>query len=144
MFETKLYEVYIKTENNFIIAVNSSEFLSDTSDWLKIDEGYDDRHHHAQGNYFPESIVTESGVYRYKYADGVAVECTADEIAAQEKANAPNTIAPHNILTGEYVTVNGVLYKATTNIPNGERIIVGQNAIETTFEAQLAELAKGE
>lgn len=51
--------------------------------------------------------------------------------------------APRNILAGEYVTINGVLYKATENIPNGERIIVGQNAIETTVEAQLYELMGG-
>lgn len=88
MFEMKPYEVYIKTnENNFIIAVNSSEFLTDTSEWLKIDEGYGDKYHHAQGNYFSNPIMTDSGVYRYKY-DGAVRECTAEEIAEQE-ANIP-------------------------------------------------------
>lgn len=52
-------------------------------------------------------------------------------------------IAPCNITEGEYVTIGGVLYKASMNIPSGERVIVGQNAIETTVEAQLYEL-KGE
>lgn len=51
---------------------------------------------------------------------------------------------PHNILAGEYITVDGVMYKAIANIPNGESIIVGQNAVVTTIEEQLAELAKGE
>ena len=51
--------------------------------------------------------------------------------------------APRNIIAGEYITANGVLYKATSNIPNGEPIITGQNAIETTVEEQLAELMKG-
>lgn len=51
--------------------------------------------------------------------------------------------APHNIVAGEYVTINGVLYKATENIPNGEPVIVGQNAVATTIEEQLYEL-KGE
>ena len=57
-----------------------------------------------------------------------------------------NTVtAPRNIAAGDYITVNGVLYKATTNIPNGGAIITGQNAEETTVEAQLYELAqKGE
>lgn len=83
------YEVYIQTsENGYIIAVNSSEFLTDTSGWVKIDEGYGDKYHHAQGNYFPEPIITHSGVYRYKYVDGVVSECTAEEIAEQE-ANIP-------------------------------------------------------
>jgi hypothetical protein len=53
-------------------------------------------------------------------------------------------VAPRNIMEGEYITVDGVLYKAIANIPSGEPIITGQNAIETTIEEQLAALAKGE
>lgn len=52
--------------------------------------------------------------------------------------------APRNIVADEYITIDGVMYKATANIPNGEYIITGQNAIETTLEEQLAEMAKGE
>ena len=84
-----IYDVYIKTNDNaYIIDVNSSEFLTDTSGWIKIDEGYGDKYHHAQGNYFPEPIITHSGVYRYMYVDGTVRECTAEEIAEQE-ANLP-------------------------------------------------------
>ena len=87
------------------------------------------------------------------------IRCTADnlsaneEIAKKEAYNGEYTIdddgvavqilAPHNIVSGEYVTIDGVMYLATENIPNGEPIIVGQNAIVTTIEAQLHEL-KGE
>lgn len=53
-------------------------------------------------------------------------------------------VAPKNILAGEYVTIEGVLYLATENIPNGEPVIVGQNAIVTTVEEQLHDLTKGE
>lgn len=58
----------------------------------------------------------------------------------------PSTVpvAPRNIMKGECITVDGVMYKATANIPSGEPIITGQNAVETTIEEQLAELAKGE
>lgn len=81
------YIVYVKTnENGYITAINSSEFLSDTTDWTEIDSGYGDKYHHAQGNYFPQPIMTESGVYRYKLVDGAPVECTAEEIAEQEAA----------------------------------------------------------
>lgn len=52
-------------------------------------------------------------------------------------------LAPRNVLAGEYVTVGGALYLATENIPNGEPIIVGQNAVKTTVEEQLYDL-KGE
>lgn len=79
------YIVYAKpNESDYITAVNSSEFLTDTTGWVEIDRGYGDKYHHAQGNYFPEPIVTDGGAYRYKLVDGVPVECTAEEIAQQE------------------------------------------------------------
>ena len=53
------------------------------------------------------------------------------------------SVAPRNIVEGEYFSIDGVLYKATMNIPNGECVIVGQNAFATTIEEQLYEL-KGE
>lgn len=83
------YKVYIKTDGTDIVAVNSSAFLPDTTDWIEIDEGLGDRCHHAQGNYFPLPITTDSGIYRYKY-DGEVIEKTAEEIATEE-ANLPET-----------------------------------------------------
>ena len=139
------YIVYVKTNSNgYITAVNSSAFLSDTSGWVEIDSGYGDKYHHAQGNYFEKPIFTDAGAYRYKLVDDKPVECTAEEIAEQEQPNKPKAIAPRNVTAGEYITVNSVLYLAISNIPFGEPIITGQNAIETTIEEQLAELAKGE
>lgn len=55
----------------------------------------------------------------------------------------PYPSAPHNIMAGEYVTIGGTLYLATQNIPSGEPVIAGQNAIVTTVEEQLL-LLKGE
>ena len=84
------YIVYYKTDSNgYITAVNSSAFLPDPTGWTEIDSGYCDKYHHAQGNYFPESIITDGGAYRYKLVDGVPTECTAEEIAAQEDALKP-------------------------------------------------------
>lgn len=84
------YIVYVKTNSNgYITAVDSSAFLTDITGWVEIDSGYGDKYHHAQGNYFPEPIWTDGGAYRYKLVDGKPVECTAEEIAAQEEANKP-------------------------------------------------------
>lgn len=84
------YIVFVKpNDNGYITAVNSSAFLADTTDWVEIDRGNGDRYHHAQGNYFPESIMTMGGAYRYKLVEGAVVECTAEEIAAQEEVNKP-------------------------------------------------------
>ena len=82
------YKVYIKTDGTDIVAVNSSTFLADTDGWIEIDEGLGDKYHHAQGNYFDKPIVTDSGIYRYKYVNGEVVEKTAEEIAMEE-ANLP-------------------------------------------------------
>ena len=77
------YFVYVKTdEEGRIIAVNSSAFLTDTNGWTEIDCGTGDRYHHAQGNYLDKPICTDDGIYQYKLVDGVAVERTVEEIAA--------------------------------------------------------------
>lgn len=91
------YIVYVKpNESGYITAVNSSAFLADVTGWVEIDRGYGDKYHHAQGNYFPESIITMGGAYRYKLVreqDKKWRECTPEEIARQEEANKP-THAP--------------------------------------------------
>lgn len=143
--EDVAYVVYVKTNDaGYIIDINSSAFLSDATGWIEIDSGYGDKYHHAQGNYFQKPIYGWGGACQYKMVDGVPVECTDEEIKAQEEAYKPKTIAPRNIVKGEYVTINGVLYKATTNIPNGEPLITGQNAVVTTVEELLYEMTKGE
>ena len=84
------YIVFVNSNaSGYIAEVNSSTFLPDTTGWVAIDRGNGDKYHHAQNNYFPQPIYTESGVYRYKLVDGKPVECTAEEIAAQENANKP-------------------------------------------------------
>ena len=89
-FAMNPYIVYVKTDSvGYITAVNSSAFLPDTAGWTEIERGYGDKYHHAQGNYFPQPIITEGGAYRYKLVDGVPTECTAEEIAAQEEALKP-------------------------------------------------------
>ena len=88
--EMKPYIVYVKpNESGYIIAVNSSAFLTDTTGWVEIDSGYGDKYHHAQGNYFSEPIYTMGGAYRYKLVDGEVVACTAEEIKEQEETNKP-------------------------------------------------------
>ena len=86
-FEIVPYVVYVKSNSDgYIIAVNSSLFLPDTTEWVEIDSGYGDKYGHAQGNYFPQSIVTESGAFCYKLVDGMTIECTPEEIREQEEA----------------------------------------------------------
>lgn len=84
------HNVYVITnEYGYITAVNSSAFLEDVSGWTEIDSGEGDKYQHAQGNYFPLSIMTDGGAYRYKLVDGEVQECTPEEIQEQEEANKP-------------------------------------------------------
>lgn len=84
----KPYIVYAKTNSNgYITAINSSAFLTDITDWIKIDSGYGDKYHHAQGNYFEKPIMTMDGAYQYKLIDNKPVECSTEEIKSQEEAN---------------------------------------------------------
>lgn len=99
------YIVYVKpNENDYITAVNSSAFLTDTTGWTEIDHGYGDKYHHAQGNYFPQPIITMGGAYRYKLVDGKPLECTAEEIAAQEAALVPSDPEPEPDIYDELAT----------------------------------------
>ena len=83
------YIVYIRVDSsNRVLEINSSAFLTDTTGWTQIDEGWGGKYHHAQGNYFPRPIYTEDGIPRYKLVDGQAVERTQEEIEA-DRAQIP-------------------------------------------------------
>ena len=69
-------------------------------------------------------------------------EAYSGEYTIEDDGISVYPIAPRNIDTGECVTVGGVLYLATENIPNGEPVIIGQNAIVTSVEEQLYKLTK--
>lgn len=79
-----VYNVYVRINSDgYITAVNSSAFLTDTEGWIEIDSGHSSKYAHAQTSYFPQTIFTDTDVYRYKLVDGKAMKCTADEIADQ-------------------------------------------------------------
>ena len=92
------YIVYIKTgDTNRITAVNSSAFLPDTTGWTEIDSGYGDKYHHAQGNYFPQPIIDERGIYRYKLVDGKPEERTHEEMDADYVVPEPKPTTEEHI-----------------------------------------------
>jgi len=59
--------VYIKVnEQGFIVDINSDIFIENFDGWIKIDEGEGDRFVHAQTCYFENSLIDETGNYRYR------------------------------------------------------------------------------
>ena len=94
-------KVYVKVnENNEITQINSSIFLTDTTDWILIDEGYGDKYAHAQGNYLEKGIRDEQGRYNYKLVDGVVVEIPEEE-KPEIKPEAPSASTEERIATLE-------------------------------------------
>lgn len=78
------YIVYIKADDyGRITAINSSAFLHDITEWIKIDEGFEDKHHHAQNNYFALSIYDEQGCHNWYYVDSQPVPATPEQKAAE-------------------------------------------------------------
>ena len=76
------YRVLVRVDDaGRVNAVNSDAFV-DGEGWAQIDEGYTDKYHHAQGNYFPQPIMDERGICRYKLVDGKPVERTQEEMDA--------------------------------------------------------------
>ena len=78
------YIVYVRAdEAERIVEINSSAFLADTAGWTAIDEGYGDKYHHAQGNYFALPLYGPDGCANYKLADGTPALRTEAEKAAE-------------------------------------------------------------
>ena len=81
--DMKPYGVYVKVDaENCITAINSDAFMPSTDGWVRIDEGWGDRYHHAQGNYMPQPLYDNRNICRYKLVDGAVVERTAEEMDA--------------------------------------------------------------
>lgn len=141
-------KVYIKTDSqNRIIRCEGGYTMGNIGnidEWIMIDEGTGDRYNLCQSNYFEGGLFTEDGICRYKF-DGTPVLRSLVELEADRKAARMAAYAvTRNITAGELITVNGQLYKTTYNIPNGGYVIEGQNAVKTTYEAELLALQKGE
>ena len=142
-------KVYIKTDSqNRIIRCEGGYTMGNIDNiekWILIDEGTGDRYNLCQSMYFAPSLYTADGFCRWMYDGKQCVLRSAAAIEADRKAARMAAYAvSRNITAGELVTVNGQLYKAISNIPNGGYVIEGQNAIKTTFEAELLALQKGE
>lgn len=77
------YKVYIKTDQSGnVIAIDSSAFISNTDDWIEIDEGFSDRFYHAQNNYLGEPLIDfefQAPVYNYKFQDGILSKKSDEE-----------------------------------------------------------------
>lgn len=74
-------------DNNRVTRIEGEYTLpQDLTDWIQIDEGYGDKYNLAQSHYLDKPLMTEDGIYQYKYQNGEVVERTAEEIEADREA----------------------------------------------------------
>lgn len=88
--KSKVYALL--SAEGYIISIDggyTESNITDPEKWTLIDEGYGDKYNLCQSNYLSHPIHTEGGACRYKLVGGKPVECTAEEIAAQEEALKP-------------------------------------------------------
>lgn len=84
--------------------------------------------------------LPEGNLPDYIYSDGIFIY---DPLPKPDERAAFKVT--RNIVAGEYITINGQMYKAIANIPNGDYVTEGQNAVKTTIEAELLAMQqKGE
>lgn len=90
------YTVYVRAdETGRIVEVNSIAFMADTAGWTAIDEGYGNKYHHAQGNYFPQPLYDVRGCANYKLENNIPVE-RSDEEKEAEIANRQAPMSSYN------------------------------------------------
>lgn len=86
--EENLSRVFILTDHNNRITKIEGEYTlpQDLTDWILIDEGYGDKYNLAQSNYLDKPLMTDDGIYQYKYENDQIVERTTEEIEADREA----------------------------------------------------------
>lgn len=81
----------------------------------------------------------------YKWENNKVIKRTEQEIEADRAASERRKYtADRPYAVGEYLTVDGVLYRATLPIMPGGYITPGTNCVETTMEKEIANLNKEE
>ena len=79
--------VYIwMDESNRITRIEGEYSLpADLSDAILLDEGYGDKYNLAQSHYLDNGLITQDGIYQYKYVDNTVTERTQAEIDADRQ-----------------------------------------------------------
>lgn len=143
MDETMMSKVYIKTDSNGRILRCEGGYtmsnIDDISEWIFIDEGTGDKYNLCQSNYFDGGLYTEDGICRYVYENGEARLRTEQEMEADRIAQSIRR-ADRDYDPGEYMTLDGTLYRVALPIIKRTQITPGTNVEATTIEAVLANI----
>jgi len=136
----KTYSVFVRVNaDGYVTDVDSDAFITDPSNWFKVDEGRGELYKYARVNYCPKGLYVD-GFYNYKLVGGVVVYAPQIEPAEDHNEISPVEqfyVASRTYYPGDLVTVQSRLYEVTSPIPDGCSIIIGQNVAETTLAEYL-------
>lgn len=131
------WDVYIQINiDNYVTAIDSSAFISDPTNWLKVDSGEGEFYKYCRVLYCPKGLTTDGG-YNYKLVDGVVVYAPQQEQPTDHNEMASTEdffIATRRYDIGELVNIQGRMYEVTAIILNGSHINPGSNCKEITLE----------
>lgn len=147
MDEYELSKVYIQTDAQGRITRCEGGYtmsnIVDLSEWIFIDEGEGDRYNLCQSHYFENGLYTDDGIHRWVYEDEDVRPRTDAEMEADREASHIHRAA-RDFDPGEYMTVEGIMYRVELPILAGSIITPGTNVTATTIEAEMARLNEGE
>lgn len=80
--------VFILTDDKNRVTRIEGEYTlpQDLTNFIQIDEGVGDKYNLAQSNYLDKPLMTEDGIYQFKYENDQIVERTTEEIEADREA----------------------------------------------------------
>lgn len=132
-----IWGVYIQINiDDYVTAVESSAFLTDTATWIKVDEGEGEFYKYARVNYCPKGLTTDGG-YNYKLVDGVVVYAPQQEQPEDHNEMASKEdffIASRKYLPGELISIQGRMYEVISIILPEGKITPDTNVKELTLE----------
>lgn len=87
MEENKSKVYILIDDNNRVIRVEGGYTTpADLTGWIEIDEGTGDKYNLCQSHYLEKGLMTEDGIYQYKYENEEVVERTQEEMDADRQA----------------------------------------------------------
>ena len=86
MEEMKSRVYILIDDNNRVIRIEGGYTTPvDLTDWIFIDEGTGDKYNLCQSHYLEKGLMTQDGIYQYKYENEEVVERTQEEMDGDRK-----------------------------------------------------------
>ena len=133
----KTYSVFVRVDaDSYLTDIDSDAFITDPSNWFKVDEGRGELYKYARVNYCPAGLVSD-GFRNYRLVDGVVVYAPQIDPPEDHNELSPTEqffVASRKYEVGELISIQGRMYEVIALILSGSNINPGTNVQEITLE----------